>query len=150
MLLFKKDDFVFSCSETKRSWGFVWECVYERERERGQLHNTSFLSPALHFLVDHVKTLNVFFALITRWPPLASLSSSTLVSQRTRPISRDERRVSSAHAHFLFCRNKSKLQVLFLNTCAFRFLSLFCACVNAHLCLRTWIGCAAIETLILL
>ena len=26
---------------------------------------------------------------------------------------------------------------------------LFCMCMNAHLCLRTWIGCVAIETLTL-
>lgn len=51
----------------------VWMNARERERERGQLHNTSFLSPALHPQIDHIETfISVCFALIMRWPPLFS------------------------------------------------------------------------------
>lgn len=51
---------------------------------------------------------------------------------RTLRVHRVWRRVRvelSVHAHLLFCRNKLKLQVLVLNTCAFWFLSFFFLCV---------------------
>lgn len=47
--------------------------------------------------------------------------------------------------------NEFRLQVLILDTCAYFFSFFFCSCVckTAHLCLRTRIGCTAIETLTL-
>lgn len=118
-------------------------------RERGQLHNTLFLSPALHPCRDKVEMHPfgiVSFAshtTTTRFFPLASPLGAVCKAIRLSRQANHEGHncISVRPCGFTVHRNELRLQVLILNTCAF--------CMTAHLCLRTWIGCVAIETLTL-
>lgn len=163
-LLFKKM-ILYSHVRRERGRGeFVWECVYMRERERERAiaqHILSLTSSsslgrprrnAQCFLcARHTMATTCFpYFLHVREPTLqpADAANHEGRTQRVHPMEVRECRVRMLI--YCFVEISWNYRYLFWIHVLSDFSLCFVACVNAHLCLRTWIGCAAIETLILL
>lgn len=121
------------------------------------MHNTSFLSPAPHPQIGMETRLFVvsFASFTTRWIPLCFSRWGAVCSpSRTRRQSESwgtwVRESVCACVHLLFLQMSSDYRYSFwIHVLIFSLFFCSCVCKTAHLCLRTRIGCTAIETLTL-